>query len=355
MFFFASVAVSERRAPAERARREHRAGPGAEVLGREVLAGDLAQVGVHVGRVDRLPLAVVVDVLEQLVARQVAAALDDARRAAVVGGRSRAPCRSCRGTRSGRWTPFDRRRGGRAASSGRTSCSARVLVVADADQRLLEQLHDRGEHLLARQAGAARGRARSLRGSSAAPRRTRSSGRTWSRRAPRASAGGSGTACGPCASRPVAWRWPFGDGQIQTSVQAGGIASLRIRASVSSSLMTVPSGALKTHPSVAISRRIPGETSVTYRSPAARADPTGSTPGPAVLRLRVLGICRARASTPRAKPAFRLCAGRFLSASVTSNVAACAAACQPVGRNGAWHNFVETGLRSRTGQRGPRP
>ena len=30
---------------------------------------------------------------------------------------------------------------------------ARVLVVADADQRLLEQLHDGGEHFLARQSG----------------------------------------------------------------------------------------------------------------------------------------------------------------------------------------------------------
>ena len=35
---------------------------------------------------------------------------------------------------------------------------------------------------------------------------------------------GSGTACGLFASRPVAWIWPFGFGQIHTSVQAGGIA-----------------------------------------------------------------------------------------------------------------------------------
>ncbi|HEY1852966.1 MAG TPA: hypothetical protein VGG40_00135 [Solirubrobacterales bacterium] len=45
----------------------------------------------------------------------------------------------------------------------------------------------------------------------------------------------------PAASIPVACRWPSGSGQIQTSFQAGGIASSRIRASVSSSSIRSPS------------------------------------------------------------------------------------------------------------------
>ncbi len=44
------------------------------------------------------------------------------------------------------------------------------------------------------------------------------------------------------ASRPVAWRWPFGLGQIQTSVHAGGITSDLMRDSVSASRTGVPSG-----------------------------------------------------------------------------------------------------------------
>src|SRR6476646_9214339 len=59
-------------------------GPGAEILGGNVLAGDLAEVGVDVVRVDGAPLTLVVDVLEQLVSRNVAAILDDAGEAAVV-------------------------------------------------------------------------------------------------------------------------------------------------------------------------------------------------------------------------------------------------------------------------------
>jgi hypothetical protein len=45
----------------------------------------------------------------------------------------------------------------------------------------------------------------------------------------------------PRASRPVACRWPFGFGQIQTSSYAGGMASERIRFSVASSLIRLPS------------------------------------------------------------------------------------------------------------------
>ena len=41
--------------------------------------------------------------------------------------------------------------------------------------------------------------------------------------------GDSGTACGRARRAPVAWMWPSGSGQIQTSVQAGGMASVLSR------------------------------------------------------------------------------------------------------------------------------
>src|SRR5581483_9111194 len=62
---------------------EDRAGPGAEVLRREVLPGGAAQVVVDVGRIDRVLDAVGIDVLEELLAGQLLAAADDARQAAV--------------------------------------------------------------------------------------------------------------------------------------------------------------------------------------------------------------------------------------------------------------------------------
>src|SRR6267154_4501466 len=54
-------------------RSEHRARPGPEVLRRDVPAGDLAKIGVHVVRGDGLALAGGVDVFEELVARQILA------------------------------------------------------------------------------------------------------------------------------------------------------------------------------------------------------------------------------------------------------------------------------------------
>jgi len=60
-------------------RGEHGAAPGAEVLGADVAPGERAQIGIDVIRGDRLALAGGVEVLEQLLAGQVAAALDDVR------------------------------------------------------------------------------------------------------------------------------------------------------------------------------------------------------------------------------------------------------------------------------------
>ena len=66
--------------------RQDRAGPGAEVLRREVVPADLAEVVVDIGRVDRLAVAFVVDVLEELLAGNVAAFLDDPGEAPVLEG-----------------------------------------------------------------------------------------------------------------------------------------------------------------------------------------------------------------------------------------------------------------------------
>ena len=56
--------------------------PGAEMLGGEILAGRRADIVVDVGRADRMGLAVAVDILEEVLARQVLAAFDDPRRGA---------------------------------------------------------------------------------------------------------------------------------------------------------------------------------------------------------------------------------------------------------------------------------
>src|SRR5687767_12336997 len=63
----------------QRGRGQDGPGPGAEVLGREVAAGDLAEVIVHVAGADVARLAVVAYVREQLFAGQVLAAFDDPR------------------------------------------------------------------------------------------------------------------------------------------------------------------------------------------------------------------------------------------------------------------------------------
>jgi hypothetical protein len=53
----------------------------------------------------------------------------------------------------------------------------------------------------------------------------------------------------------------LGQRQIQTSVQAGGTASVLIRASVSRSRMTLPSGPMYAKPFPFRTRRIPGSLS----------------------------------------------------------------------------------------------
>src|SRR4029453_7652108 len=74
-------------------RGEDGAAPRAEVLGGELLAADLAEVGIDVRGAYGLPLPILVEVLEQLVAREILAAPPDAgeRPAAHVDGGVVAP------------------------------------------------------------------------------------------------------------------------------------------------------------------------------------------------------------------------------------------------------------------------
>ena len=112
-----------------------------------------------------------------------------------------------------------------ASSSGRTIGSARVLVVADADQRLLEQLHDGGQHLSSSFSARLPQIRRRVRRRIAGSTRANSIRRSYfvSSRTSRHLRMVAMLLALPRASRPVAWRWPCGSEQIQTSGQAGGI------------------------------------------------------------------------------------------------------------------------------------
>src|SRR5437867_5744929 len=70
--------------------------------------------------------------------------------------------------------------------------------------------------------------------------------------------------------------WPFGIGQIQTLLQAGGIMRDLIRASASGSRNVVPSEVIYVKVLPTFFRRIPGILSLTYRRPADLAAFTGS-------------------------------------------------------------------------------
>src|SRR3954452_17249868 len=69
---------------AQRLRREMRAGPGAEIFRGNLFAGDLAEIRVDLLRADDVLIALIVEILEQFVAGQVAAPFDDARESAIV-------------------------------------------------------------------------------------------------------------------------------------------------------------------------------------------------------------------------------------------------------------------------------
>jgi hypothetical protein len=131
-------------------RSEHRAEPCPKVLCREVSSGDFPQVGVDIRGVHILPAPVFVEILKELLPGQIAALLDDTRETAIVDTHTvPLPALSSELKPQGRSLHLDvliahRRQAERIVGF-------RVLVVADANQAALEQLHHRGKHLLARQ------------------------------------------------------------------------------------------------------------------------------------------------------------------------------------------------------------
>ena len=182
---------------------EHGAGPGPEVLCREVLPGDFLQILVHVARSDLPPLAVLVDVLKEFLAWKVAAVPDDPRQAATADAGSSGERRSCRGTRIARWRR-GRRRAGRAAWSGRTIDSTgrtHRCRRGSGSSRAAARRSPAPSRAAARDA---RDRRRCARGFSAARRRRPAAGRTsFSSREARQS-GWYRYCLRPRASRPVA-------------------------------------------------------------------------------------------------------------------------------------------------------
>ncbi len=132
---------------------QHRPGPGSEILRGEFAPGDLADVLVDVGRIDRLPLAGFVDVLEELVARQLLTAPHDGGHAPVVdvdGVELAALPAELEAQALAANTDV-------AAPERRQPVGAvvaRVLRVPDPDERGLQEVNDGREHLLALVAGA---------------------------------------------------------------------------------------------------------------------------------------------------------------------------------------------------------
>ena len=126
--------------------------PGAEVLGGEVLLGDAAEVLVDVGGVDGVVVALAVEVLEELVAREVFAAADDFGEAAVVevdGVVDAALALKGKGDVGAFDFDVLGAHGGEAVGL----VFAGVLDVADADEGSFHEADDGGEDLFAGEAG----------------------------------------------------------------------------------------------------------------------------------------------------------------------------------------------------------
>src|SRR5207248_7732627 len=129
-------------------------GPGTEILGREVFAGDFADVLVHIIRGDSAALPLGVDVLKELLARELLAAFDHARHATIRDPHGDfAPALALEEKTHGRPPDVDVAAAQRGQAEG--VILPRVLLVADAQIRGLQQPDDRRRHLLFRQAFAA--------------------------------------------------------------------------------------------------------------------------------------------------------------------------------------------------------
>ena len=128
------------------------AGPRPEVLGREVAARRIAQIGVDV--IGRHPLDVPVGVhaLEQLLARQLLAAANDASEAPIAQAHLDQPARLAPEAEP---DPVALDAGVAVAEGGQPegAVEPRVGLVADPDQGQFEQADDGGQDLVARQSG----------------------------------------------------------------------------------------------------------------------------------------------------------------------------------------------------------
>ncbi|VWC30193.1 hypothetical protein BPS26883_06363 [Burkholderia pseudomultivorans] len=140
------------RRAAQQRERLHAAGPGPVVLRGEFRAGDLAQIVVHVRRADRVAFAVVVDVLEQFVPRQLGAAPHDSRDARIVD-RHVVLDAALADEAQPHLPRFDLQMPLAQRRQPVRLVLARVFRVADARERRVEQPDDRRDDLLARHAG----------------------------------------------------------------------------------------------------------------------------------------------------------------------------------------------------------
>jgi hypothetical protein len=138
---------------AERQRRQHGPRPGAEILGREGLARDLLQIGVHVRRIDLLPLPIVVDVLEEVLAGELLAGAHDARQPAITQRRAvplAALAAIFEDDLCAREVDVAVAHGGKPVAA----ILAGIFLIADPDERDLQKAHDGRQDLLAGQPAA---------------------------------------------------------------------------------------------------------------------------------------------------------------------------------------------------------
>src|SRR5947207_8444781 len=134
----------------QRFRRQLRAGPGAEIFRGDVLAGDLAQICVDLLRTDRVLIALFVEILEQLVAGQVAAPFDDAREAAIVDI-ALVAISALAAEAEMNVAAFDADMTIAQCRQPETLVLLGIFTVADTEQRQFHQAHNSSQYPLARQ------------------------------------------------------------------------------------------------------------------------------------------------------------------------------------------------------------
>src|SRR5713226_228762 len=132
---------------------QHRPGPSSKVLGGEIQTSYLAQIFIHVAGINALPLAVVIDVLEKLLARKFLAALDDFRQPPVIEIKLKfhaALAAKCEMN----FCSSDFDMFGAHGGQSERAVLLRILLIAHSDQCRFEELYDRCNYFDAREIGA---------------------------------------------------------------------------------------------------------------------------------------------------------------------------------------------------------